>query len=171
LEDNFLSKNNLIQSETLNTRVMILSILGSSMIFTVLFAAFFRLIEGSDWFFISGGWVSNLILLFAIGLFLTSYYFMRDYKRFQSLAIEVDENEIHFYGQGKKYTFLKSSYYDLKFEKQLFSLFKYTKIIFIFKKINQKRKNYQSILVKTNEKDTLLNILKEWTPNKKVGKK
>ena len=166
-----MGKNNMIKSETLTTRVMILSILGSSVIFTLLFASFFRLIEGTDWFFISGGWVANLLLLFFIGVFLTSYYFMRDYKRFQSLVIEVEEDEMHFYDQGKKYTFLRSSYYELKLEKQIFASFKYIKIILIFKKADQKRKNYQSILVKTTEKENFLDALQGWMPYKKVGKK
>jgi len=70
-----MSKGKKISSEKMNIPSLILSILATSVIFTLLFTIFFRIMEGEDWFFIDGGWVYNVALLLVLGVVLSFYYF------------------------------------------------------------------------------------------------
>jgi len=155
----------------MNIPSLILSILATSVIFTLLFTIFFRIMEGEDWFFIDGGWVYNVALLLVLGVVLSFYYFYRDYKRFGSLMIEVVGDQVIFYAEGKSYTFSKSSYYEFKQEKHVFNLFKQEKLIFVFKKQDEKKKNYQSILCSATTKKEVLKAFESWSPYKKEKKK
>jgi len=166
-----MSKDKKFTSERMNIQSLILSILATSFIFTILFTAFFRIMEGEDWFFINGGWLANIVLLFILGIVLSFYYYLKDYNRFKSLFVEIADEQITFYAEGRSSTFSKINYYDLKQEKHVFNLFKQTKLIFIFKKKEEKKKNYQSILCSTSTKEDILKALDSWKPYKKENKK
>jgi len=163
-------KNKPIISENLNIIIVVLQSLASAIVFSGLLAVFFRVVEGSNWFFIQGGWLTNLGLLFVIGFGFSSYYYARDYVRFNMLSVMVNDQKISYQTNDKKMSFSKDSFYDIKYESQLYGLFGFIKIIMIFKKSDSKRKNYQSFLMKKHNKSLWLELINDWNPTKKRGK-
>ncbi len=163
-------KNRQISSEKLNIRIVILQSLVLAILFSVILAFFFRVVDGADWFFIDGGWLTNLGLLFILGFGFSSYYSVKDYYRFNMLSVIVTDQTITYYSKERKMSFSKDSFYDIKYETQLYGLFGFIKIIMTFKKSDSRRKNYQSFLMKKEQKTLWLQLIEDWKPTKKRGK-
>ena len=119
----------------------------------------FLILESDDWYLITGGFLPNILLLFALGSLFGYYYYRFDAKRFKETHLVFKDSHVSVISKDITLrTYPKRIFVKTRVDTQFYFLIGMRKITIQFIPIKGRRFQIECLLVK---KDDVTQILKE----------
>ena len=122
-----------------------------------------RAFGGKDaWMFIGDNPLINALFLFALGVILSGFYFIKDFIHYHKLTLNIDKDKLSFDNPR-----MKTKEFNIKEMRQIrtfgpmYSWFGYKKLIMQFKSHQDFRRYQQVILIKSGDEPSITQAIKE----------